>query len=174
MKIFVAVVVLVEDYRKEVDAAIACTRIHKTKKDAKISIMTAILKAYPSVAMDFPLKFEHVLGCLTEGRKIRLRRYLESQEIVEWVEEDVPEDEDEFKAFEKTELKFLEESKEKLVKFIKSGKDQPFEDIDDDFKIPELPRGKYVRRPIVYRIEEQEIEIDAEATTESKKRAKNE
>ena len=105
MKVFIAVVASVTDYRKCQRVTIHCSSVHLSNREVQIAIMKAILQHKPSMAFDFPVQWDPILGenLITKERKVRLKEFVE-KEVREngWEEEDVPSDSAEFKAFERT------------------------------------------------------------------------
>jgi hypothetical protein len=171
MKIYIAAVATVTDYRKEQDVSIMETSAHTTEREAKKAVLFQICLAMgPELIMEIGnfAKFFDLSSILgeevTPSRRIRLQQWLKHSSIgdCDLEEDDVPTEKEDFDAFLEIEKPILERLADIFSKKFKDKEihfSQAFEDSTADFKIPRLPEGEYVFQPIVYRISEQEFDV---------------
>jgi hypothetical protein len=167
MKFYIAVVASITDYRKEQCLRIESVSSHTTEREAKKAALLQICQAMGSgglLAMDrFDEFFDlsTILGEeVTPFRKDRLEIWLRDS-YMEFQQDDVPEG-DEFEAFKEIEEPIVKNLANIFTTKHEQGSicfSQEFEDSTADFEIPNLPNGEYVWEPIVYRIEEQELDL---------------
>jgi len=162
MKVFVAVVATVTDYRKGQEVEIPYVSVHHSKKDAQKAIMRAMIEENKEMVFDLPLDLVKLVGdasLVTKERIFRLRSYFSNSEVDEWDDDENFEDEEKSAAFQAKEMAFLRQFSETIDDALDSDEDLPWDDtaIGTDFEIPEFPNGEYVFLPLDFRIVEQEI-----------------
>ena len=198
MRVFIAVVASTTDYRKEQSVFIDHTSVHPTRDDATRAVMTAVIRAFPEHILEFPIDLGKLLDDgddddeepITDDQWTRLKEFHKTGTIDEWIQDDVPEaidDESEklFEEFQRKETDRMKQQVKKLNSTISTWKKDKTEIPFTSLNIPDLPEGEYVYEPIVWKIEEAQLNVpavgveqvnkasaDDDEESEGKKRAK--
>lgn len=179
MKVFVAVVASVNDYRKGIEPVIDLVSVHTNKEDATEAVMNALIKVNPDNIAVFPVDWSSMTGPreLTQDQLNRLYSYMKFGSIQCDLEgDDVPEDQDEFEKFKVEESAAIAKFAKKIRDHLKNADKVAFTKLE----IPELPEGEYIFHPIAWCIHEQNFDVEDNSSDtkdedlNTKKRAKKE
>ena len=130
MKVFLAVVSSVTDYRKDQTVDIDHSSVHLTSQAAAQAVMTAIINRDLRYASCFELDYNAILGPeedLTDYQHERLKDYWKKEEIEEWVYDDLPLDDTDAEVFIQRESSILKDQASKVKDFLlRDEKEIPF------------------------------------------------